>query len=165
VKGDCVLVGYILTLDNSHPEADAVATRDGHTTDVGAAREARRNLGPRAEVIGLAGRVAPELHRVARDPVLPGWYLKEVDCRYCSSIEEIVVAPRARAKVTPLGEWVMGNGTITRSPVIGVVEVQGGAYRKELERRYEEAYENEIWVNMPLPPVTFEEVEERTYGP
>jgi predicted amidohydrolase YtcJ len=130
VKGDCVLVGYILTLDSSHPEADAVATQDGRTTDVGAAREARRNVGPRAEVISLAGRVAPELHRVARDPILPGRYLKEVDCRYCSSIEEIVEAPRARAKVTSLGEWVVGNGTITRSPVIGVVEVQGGATAK-----------------------------------
>lgn len=50
-------------------------------------------------------------------------------------------------------------------PGAGLIEVEEGAHRKELERRYEEAYENEIWVNMPLPPATPEEVEERTYRP
>jgi hypothetical protein len=111
VKGDCVLVGKILTLESSRPEADAVAIRDGRITYVGAAREARRNVGPRAEVINLAGRVAlPGFIESHSHPVLLGRYLEEVDCRYCLSIEEIVEALRARAKVTPPGEWVVGNG-------------------------------------------------------
>jgi hypothetical protein len=58
VKGDCVLVGKILTLDSLRPKADAVAIRYGRIAYVGAAREARRNVGPRAEVINLAGGVA-----------------------------------------------------------------------------------------------------------
>lgn len=50
-------------------------------------------------------------------------------------------------------------------PTAGVIEVEDGAHRKELQRRYEEAYDNEIWVNLPLPFATPEEVEERTYRP
>ncbi len=108
---DCVLVGKIYTMDDSRPLVEAVAIRDGKIAYVGSAREARRNTGPRAEVIDLAGRVAlPGFIESHSHPVLLGRYLEEVDCRYCSSIEEIVDALRARAKVTPPGEWVVGNG-------------------------------------------------------
>ncbi|MDP8973912.1 MAG: amidohydrolase [Actinomycetota bacterium] len=111
MEGDCVLVGKILTLDSSRPKADAVAIRNGRITYVGTAREARHDAGPRAELIDPAGRVAlPGFIESHSHPVLLGRYLEEVDCRYCSSIEEIVEALRARAKVTPPGEWVVGNG-------------------------------------------------------
>lgn len=45
------------------------------------------------------------------------------------------------------------------------IEVEDGVHREELERRYEEAYANQIKVNIPLPPATPEEVEERSYRP
>jgi predicted amidohydrolase YtcJ len=107
----CVLVGKIYTMDDSRPLVEAVAIQNGKIAYIGAAREARHNAGPRAEVIDLAGRVAlPGFIESHSHPVLLGRYLEEVDCRYCSSIEEIVEALRARAKVTPPGEWVVGNG-------------------------------------------------------
>ncbi len=84
MEGDCVLVGKILTLANSRLEADAVAIRNGRITYAGTAREARHNVGPRAEVIDLAGRVAlPGFIESHSHPVLLGRYLEEVDCRYC----------------------------------------------------------------------------------
>jgi predicted amidohydrolase YtcJ len=108
---DCVLVGKIYTMDDSRPLVEAVAIRDGRIAYVGNADEARRNAGPRAEVIDLAGRVAlPGFIESHSHPILLGRYLEEVDCRYCSSIEDIVEALRARAKVTHPGEWVVGNG-------------------------------------------------------
>lgn len=55
---DCVLIGKIYTLDDSRPEAGGVAIRDGKVAYVGEADEARRAVGPRAEVIDLGGRVA-----------------------------------------------------------------------------------------------------------
>jgi hypothetical protein len=45
------------------------------------------------------------------------------------------------------------------------IEVEDGAHREELERGYEEAYANQIEVNIPLPPATPEEAEERSYRP
>jgi predicted amidohydrolase YtcJ len=102
VTGDCVLVGKILTLDGSRPEADAVAIQDGRITYIGAVREARRNAGPRAEVIDRAGTVAlPGFIESHSHPVLLGWYLEEVDCRSCSSIEEIVEAYRGAESQRP----------------------------------------------------------------
>ena len=50
-------------------------------------------------------------------------------------------------------------------PGAASIEVESGAHREELERRYEEAYANQIEVNTPLPPATPEEVEERSYRP
>jgi len=99
---DCVVVGKIYTMDGSRPEAEAVAIRDGRITYVGEADEARRQGGPHAEVIDLAGRVAlPGFIESHSHPVLLGWYLEEVDCRSCSSIEEIVEAYRGAESQRP----------------------------------------------------------------
>ncbi len=110
-NADCVLIGKIHTLDDSRPEAEAVAIRNGRISYVGDAGEARRHTGPRAEVMDLGDRVAlPGFIESHSHPILLGRYLEEVDCRYCSSIGEIVEALRRRAAFTPPGEWVVGNG-------------------------------------------------------
>ena len=111
IGGECVLIGTIYTVDDSRPEAEGVAIRDGKIVYVGEAREARRQVGPRAEVVDLGDRVAlPGFVESHSHPILYGRYLEEVDCRYCSSIEEIVSALRAGANGTPPGRWVVGNG-------------------------------------------------------
>lgn len=51
------------------------------------------------------------------------------------------------------------------SPGVANIEIENGAHREELERVYEEAYANQIEVNLPLPPANPEEVEERSYRP
>lgn len=107
----CVLIGKVYTLDDSRPEAGGVAIREGKIVYVGEAREARRQGGPRAEVVNLGDRVAlPGFVESHSHPILFGRYLEEVDCRDCSSLEEIVEALRLRASVTPPGQWVVGNG-------------------------------------------------------
>lgn len=108
---DCVLIGKIYTMDESRPEAEAVVIRNGKISYLGNADEARRIVGQRTEVIDLGDRVAlPGFIESHSHPILYGRYLEEVDCRYCSSLDEIVDALRARAKATPPGEWVVGNG-------------------------------------------------------
>jgi predicted amidohydrolase YtcJ len=107
----CVLIGKIYTLDDSRPVVGGVAIREGKIIYVGEAREARRQGGPRAEVLDLGDRVAlPGFVESHSHPILFGRYLEEVDCRDCSSLEEIVEALRLRASVTPPGQWVVGNG-------------------------------------------------------
>jgi predicted amidohydrolase YtcJ len=107
----CVLIGKIYTLDDSRPEVGGVAIREGKIVYVGEAREARLQGGPRAEVVDLGDRVAlPGFVESHSHPILFGRYLEEVDCRDCSSLEEIVEALRLRASVTPPSQWVVGNG-------------------------------------------------------
>ena len=107
----CVLVGKIYTMDDSRPEVGGVTIRDGRIIYVGEASEAQRQGGPRAEVIDLGNRVAfPGFVESHSHPILLGRYLEEVDCRYCSSLEEIVTALRERASSTSPGQWVVGNG-------------------------------------------------------
>lgn len=50
-------------------------------------------------------------------------------------------------------------------PRVGVMEVEDWAHREELRHKYEEAYADQIEVNMPLPPATPEEEKERSYRP
>jgi predicted amidohydrolase YtcJ len=108
---NCVLIGTIYTFDSSRPEAEGVAIHDGKIIYVGEAHEARRRGGPRAEILDLGDRIAlPGFVESHSHPILLGRYLEEVDCRYCSSIGEIVKALRQRASTTPPGRWVVGNG-------------------------------------------------------
>src|SRR5215210_1065888 len=107
----CVLIGKVYTLDDSRPEVGGVVIREGKIIYVGEAREARRQGGPRAEVVDLGDRIAlPGFVESHSHPILFGRYLEEVDCRDCSSLEEIVEALRRRAFITPPGQWVVGNG-------------------------------------------------------
>src|SRR5919202_3321198 len=110
-NADCVLLGRVYTLDPARPTAGGVAIREGRISYVGDAGEARRAAGSRAEVIDLGDRIAlPGFVESHSHPIFYGRYLEEVDCRGCSSLEEIVEALRARAKATQTGEWVVGNG-------------------------------------------------------
>src|SRR5215212_6738125 len=110
-NNSCVLLGKIYTIDDSLPEAGGVAIHHGRIAYVGNAKEARRQGGPQAEVIDLAGRVAlPGFVESHSHPILLGRYLEEADCRYCSSLEGITETLRQRAKETPPGQWVVGNG-------------------------------------------------------
>src|SRR5829696_5316223 len=110
-NNSCVLLGKIYTIDDSRPEAGGVAIHHGRIAYVGNAKEARRQGGPQAEVIDLAGRVAlPGFVESHSHRILLGRYLEEVDCRYCSSLEEITEGLRQRAKETPPEQWGVGNG-------------------------------------------------------
>ena len=91
-------------MDSSRPEVGGVAIRDGKIVYAGEASEARRSAGPHSKLIDLKDRVAlPGFIESHSHPILLSWYLEEVDCRCCSSIEEIIEALRQRARATPPG--------------------------------------------------------------
>ena len=111
MNANCVLIGKILTLDPARPRVDALVVSDGRISYTGHADEARRNAGPGAEVIDLGERVAlPGFVESHSHPIFYGRYLEEVDCRYARSLDEIVEALGYRARETPKGGWVVGNG-------------------------------------------------------
>jgi predicted amidohydrolase YtcJ len=111
MTGNCVLVGKILTLDPARPAAEALAIRDGRISYVGNPDEARRQTGPNAETIDLGNRVAlPGFVESHSHPIYYGRYLEEVDCRYARSLDDIVDLLSERAKKTPPGGWIAGNG-------------------------------------------------------
>ena len=111
MNDDCVLVGKIRTLDPSRPTAEALAVRDGRILYVGSADEAGRQAGPGAETIDLGDRVAlPGFVESHSHPIYYGRYLEEVDCRYARSLDDVVRLLAQRARETPPGRWVAGNG-------------------------------------------------------
>ena len=111
MKGDCVLIGKIRTLDPTRPTAEALVIREGRISFVGSADEARRSATAGTEVIDLGDRVVlPGFVESHSHPIYYGRYLEEVDCRYARSLDDIVGALNDRARTTPPGEWVVGNG-------------------------------------------------------
>jgi predicted amidohydrolase YtcJ len=111
MNADCVLIGKVRTLDPSCPTAKALTIREGSISYVGNADEARRSAAPGAEVIDLGDRVVlPGFVESHSHPIYYGRYLEEVDCRYARSLSDIVEALGDRARDTPPGEWVVGNG-------------------------------------------------------
>ena len=111
MNADCVLIGKIQTLDPARPTAEALAITGGRISYVGNADEAHRSATPGAETIDLGNRVVlPGFVESHSHPIYYGRYLEEVDCRYARSLGDIVEALNDRARETPPGEWVVGNG-------------------------------------------------------
>jgi predicted amidohydrolase YtcJ len=111
MNGDCVLIGKVRTLDPSRPTADALVIRGGKISYVGNTDEGRRSAIPGAEIIDLTDRVIlPGFVESHSHPIYYGRYLEEVDCRYARSLGDIVEALKKRARQTPRGGWVVGNG-------------------------------------------------------
>jgi predicted amidohydrolase YtcJ len=115
MRGDCVLIGTIYTLDGSRREVGGIAIRGGRIVYVGEAREARRQGGPGAEVVNLGDQVAlPGFVESHSHLILLGRYLEEVDCPNCSSLEEIIEAlGTGRARLQPANGW-WATGMTTR---------------------------------------------------
>ena len=111
MNADCVLIGRVRTLDPSRPTAEALVIRGGRISYVGDADEARRSAASGTEVIDLGERtILPGFVESHSHPIYYGRYLEEVDCRYARSFDDIVDALKDRARDTPPGEWVVGNG-------------------------------------------------------
>jgi len=111
MNADCVLIGKVRTLDPARPSAEALAISGGKISYVGNTDEARRSAAPGAEVVDLGERVImPGFVESHSHPIYYGRYLEEVDCRYARSLGDIVEALGDRARDTPPGGWVVGNG-------------------------------------------------------
>jgi predicted amidohydrolase YtcJ len=94
-----------------HPDAEAVAVRDGRIVFVGGAREAERYRASAREVVDLGGAtLLPGLVDAHVHIAELGASLERVDLVGVTSEEEAIARVAARARTTPKGQWIVGWG-------------------------------------------------------
>ena len=101
--------GNIHTVDPGLPQAQAVAISHARIVAIGSDSEIRALSGPSTRMVDLGGKtVVPGFIDAHSHPAGAGRsHLVNVDCDL-RSIEAIKDAIRARAAVTPEGEWILG---------------------------------------------------------
>jgi predicted amidohydrolase YtcJ len=109
---DLVLMGgRIVTMDESYPEATAVAARAGKLVAVGAEREVDRFIGPDTEVIDLGGALAvPGLIEGHGHFLGVGKAMMQLNLNGVADFDEIVAMVTAAVAVADPGQWILGRG-------------------------------------------------------
>jgi len=94
-----------------HPDASAIAIRDGRIIFVGTDSAALTLKGPTTKVIDLAGQVLlPGIVDAHTHIAELGESLDRVNLTGVATEEEAVALIAARAATTPKGEWILGYG-------------------------------------------------------
>ena len=94
-----------------HPDAEAVATKDGEIVFVGDTADALKFRGETTRIIDLAGAtVIPGLVDSHAHVFELGAKLDAVDLTDVATEEEAVALVAERAKSVPAGEWILGAG-------------------------------------------------------
>jgi predicted amidohydrolase YtcJ len=94
-----------------HPDAEAVATKDGSIVFVGSMRNALEFQGNTTRIVDLAGAtVIPGLVDSHTHVFDLGAKLDAVDLTDVATEEEAVALVAERAKSVPVGEWIVGAG-------------------------------------------------------
>ncbi|WP_067244371.1 amidohydrolase [Microbacterium resistens] len=110
----CIVGGRVLTMDAEDRVAQALRSVDGEIVAVGTDEEILAAATADAEIVDVKGAtVLPGLIDAHShiEMLAYAWELAEdVRAARVSSIEELVLALRARAGRTPEGEWVIGHG-------------------------------------------------------
>jgi predicted amidohydrolase YtcJ len=109
---DLILVnGKIVTLDETLPEAEALAARGGLIVAIGGAEEIELYRGEQTKVIDLEGALAiPGFIEGHAHFIGLGRALMKVDLREARSWEETVALIAERAADAAPGEWLLGWG-------------------------------------------------------
>ncbi len=103
--------GRVVTVDETRPEAQAVAARGHVIVAVGSDREIDAYVGPQTRVIELAGRLAvPGLIEGHAHFMSLGWSRRVLDLTRASTWDEIVEQVGAAAREAKPGDWIFGNG-------------------------------------------------------
>ena len=107
--------GKIVTVDPDDTVHEAVAVRGNKILAVGSVEDIKGWVGPETEVVELGGKsvlpgfIDSHVHLVGAGR-LAVKAEKEVDIKYCDSVDEVLEKIRERAKATLKGEWVIGWG-------------------------------------------------------
>lgn len=111
-EADLVFInGQIVTMDESTPEATAVAVRDGIIVAVGQTEEINRYISDRTEVIDLQGKtLIPGFIDSHAHFMGIGRSKLTLDLRTCRSWGEIVEKVREAVAQAQPGEWILGRG-------------------------------------------------------
>ena len=109
---DLVLLnGKIVTLEDSRPEAQAVAIVGDKIADLGSTEDIKRHVGPKTQLIDLKGQL-----------VIPGFIeghghfggvgeaKLNLELQNAKSWDEIVAMVEQAAKKAKPGEWILGRG-------------------------------------------------------
>jgi predicted amidohydrolase YtcJ len=111
-SADLVLTnGKIYTVDNSRPQASALAVRGGRVLFVGSDAEAKVLAGPSAMVIDLHGAtVVPGIVDAHAHLLSLGNMLQRVNVAGSTSYDEVIARVKAWAKDVRPGVWIQGRG-------------------------------------------------------
>lgn len=112
LSADLILLhGRIHTMDAANQIVEAVAIKDGRVVATGADAQIAALAGPRSERLDLAGRTAiPGLFDAHVHMMDVGLKLATIRLDECTSPEEMAELVRERARETPPGEWIVGQG-------------------------------------------------------
>lgn len=103
--------GRIVTVDDSYPEATALAARDGLLVAVGTEREVDNFIGESTEVIDLGGALAvPGLIEGHAHFLSLGRAQMQLDLNGVADFDEIVAMVEAAVAETEPGQWILGRG-------------------------------------------------------
>src|ERR687883_184747 len=96
-----------LTMDNANASVGAVGVEGDRIIWTGDAAEARQLVGVGRSMDLGGATVLPGFNDAHNHLTLLGYWLTQVDCSYpaVTSIPDIVAALRARAGLTPEGQW------------------------------------------------------------
>jgi predicted amidohydrolase YtcJ len=102
--------GHIVTMDESHPEAEAFAIGRGNILAVGNSKNIKKSY-PRAEVVDLAGKtLMPGIIESHGHLLSLGQSFLELNLEGIATPEEAAEKVRQRALQTPAGAWITGWG-------------------------------------------------------
>lgn len=103
--------GNVVTVDDAHPRAEALAVVGDRIVAVGSNAEIDNWIGEATRVIDLQGRTAiPGFIEGHGHYTSFGGSLMILDFRYAKSFDEIVAQVAEAVTSTPDGEWVIGRG-------------------------------------------------------
>jgi predicted amidohydrolase YtcJ len=106
-----LLNGQIFTLDDKNTIAQAVAVKDGRIVAVGGDAEIEALSGPGTCHIDVGeNAVIPGIFDSHNHFMEVGAKLSQIRLDECQSPEEMMELVRERAKDTPPGEWIVGQG-------------------------------------------------------
>ena len=109
---DLVLMGgRIVTMDESYPEATALAARGQTLVAVGPEKEIGRYIGPDTEVIHLGGALAlPGLIEGHGHFLSVGRATMQLDLNRVADFDEIVAMVETAVADAEPGQWILGRG-------------------------------------------------------
>jgi len=103
--------GKIYTIDDSNPQAEAIAIKSGKILAVGSKQMIQNFVGDHTQLIDLKGKILfPGFIEGHAHIMGIGDNLINVDLMGTKSYTELVEMIVARAAITPKGQWVLGRG-------------------------------------------------------
>ncbi|MCB0040442.1 MAG: amidohydrolase [Caldilinea sp.] len=103
--------GSIYTMDAAAPSAEAIAVKDGRVLLAGASAALLPLAAPHTRVVDLNGRtVLPGIFDSHNHLMQVGVKLTRIRLDECTSPQEMMELVRERAKETPPGTWIVGEG-------------------------------------------------------